>query len=104
LMAMLDRIVTMDKPAVSFYTPLIKQHSKQWLGKVMPGLRPKSIPLGRSKWCWPSLKPRASSTQTSCPGENCQCPVHHGGPYSLLEDFQAEEARDGGRGLVVPLG
>jgi hypothetical protein len=34
---MSDRIVTMDKSAVSFHTPQIKQQSKQWLGKGTPG-------------------------------------------------------------------
>jgi hypothetical protein len=48
-MAMLDRIVTMDKSGVLFHTPQTKQQSKQWLEKGTPGPIKAQVHASRTK-------------------------------------------------------
>jgi histone-lysine N-methyltransferase SETMAR len=100
-MSILDNIVTIDESAVSFHTPETKQQSVQWLPKGQPG-------------------PVNAKNQTNCFGvfqfqgpnlyklhaqeDHGECQLHHGGPGHVHEDFEEEEAADGGRRLAVPLG
>jgi hypothetical protein len=48
-MAMLDRIVTLDKSAVLFHTPQTKQQSKQWHVKGQSGLTKAKVHVSRMK-------------------------------------------------------
>jgi hypothetical protein len=68
-MAMLDRIVTMDKFAVFFTPPRPSCRVRSdWERASLAPSRPKVQPAGARKWYWLSSTTRASSTPTICPG------------------------------------
>jgi hypothetical protein len=49
LLVVLNNIVTMDEPAVSFYTPETKQQSKQWVKNSQPALLKAKVHASRTK-------------------------------------------------------
>jgi hypothetical protein len=105
-MAMLDRIFIMDESAVSFHIPQTKQQSKQWLVKGEPGSIKAKVHVSRTKQMvlaffdskgliYMNFMPRGTTVNTNYIVESLG---------KFLEGIQAEEAGDGGWGLVVPLG
>ncbi len=48
-MSILDNIITMEEPTVSFHTPETKQQTKHWRVKGMPGLLKAVVHATRKK-------------------------------------------------------
>jgi hypothetical protein len=106
-LSLLDNIVTMDESTVSFHIPETKQQSMRWLPKGQPGPVKAKVHATRTKqmggfgvfrFKGPNLyKLRAQ-------GKHGQCQLYRGGPGHVHEDFEKEEAADGGWRLAISLG
>jgi hypothetical protein len=79
-MFMLDNFVTMDYFSV-YFTNLRPSSSPNsgWRRACLSLSKPKSMTIGKSRWCWPSLILRASFTPTTylLRGKKVNFPVHY---------------------------
>jgi hypothetical protein len=92
LLVVQNNIVTMDEPAVSFYTPETKQQSKQWVKNSQPALLKAKVHASRTKQMILVFFDAKGVIYTNLVPKG-QLLLHPDCPGQIPEGFQREEAR-----------